>query len=316
MNWPKLQIDTPDGIKDAIAPLIVSASRATDVPAFHSDWLLHRLSKGYCIWTNPFNHKKQYVSFANTKAVVFWSKNPAPMIDRLAEWDRFGFCYYFQFTLNDYVAEEFEPNLPPLEDRIETFQKLSRIIGKERTIWRFDPILLADSPTCEEILSRIKRLGDRLAPYTEKLVVSFADIDAYPRVRNNLQSLSNSCREATVSEMSYMAENISKLARQWSLSVSSCSEAIDLERFGITQNRCVDPDLLLRLSKDAELNDFLTGRGHRRQRSLFDESRLDYGALKDKGQRKQCGCVWSKDIGQYDTCPHYCVYCYANRSRL
>lgn len=313
MKWPTLQIDTPDGIKDAIAPLIISASRATDIPAFHSDWFFHRLSAGYCVWVNPYNNKKHYISFRNAKAVVFWSKNPAPLLKRLDELEQFGFCYYFQFTLNDYEVERFEPNVPALDERIETFKLLSKRIGKERVIWRFDPIILADTLTCDDILSRIRHIGNRLASYTQKLVISFADINVYPKVRRHLQSFSILCREPMPSEMAVMAGQIAEFARDWKMSVSSCCETIDLEQFGIEHNRCVDPDLLLRLSSDSELIDFITD--SRRSQSLLEESGLDYNALKDKGQRTRCGCVWSKDIGQYNTCPHYCVYCYANGSK-
>ena len=132
MKWPIVQIDTLDGVKNAIAPLIISASRATDIPAFHSQWFLHRLATGFCVWFNPFNNQKQYISFENTKAVVFWSKNPAPMLKRLDEVNRFGFCYYFQFTLNNYESERLEPNVPPLEERIKTFKLLSQKVGKEQ----------------------------------------------------------------------------------------------------------------------------------------------------------------------------------------
>lgn len=312
-SWPTLQIDTPEGPLNAAAPLIVSASRATDIPAFHSDWFFRRLSKGYCVWFNPFSGKKSYISFENTKAVVFWSKNPTPILDRIDELDRFNFCYYFQFTLNDYEAERFEPNVPPLENRIDTFRRMSEKIGPERMVWRFDPIILSDGLTADAVLSRIKRIGSDLTGYTRKLIISFANIEIYPKVRNNLRSLSTTCREPIETEMTDMAEQIRDAAQNWGMSVASCCAPTDLTRFGIERSRCVDPDLLLRLCRDETLFQFLAGPVG--SKNLLGESNLDYKALKDKGQRKQCGCVWSKDIGQYDTCPHYCVYCYANRSR-
>ncbi len=312
-SWPTMQIDTPDGPVNATVPQIVSASRATDIPAFHSDWFFYRLAEGYCVRYNPFSGKKSYISFEKIKAVVFWTKNPAPMLDRVAELDRFGFCYYFQFTLNDYERERFEPNVPPLENRIETFRRLSREIGPERMVWRFDPIILSAELSGDTVLSRIKRIGNALAGYTQKLIISFADIEIYPKVRNNLQSLSTTCREPTGTEMTDMAGQIGDAARDWGITVASCCASTDLTRFGIERSRCVDPDLLLRLCRDETLYGFLTGFSG--SRDLLGESCLNYRALKDKGQRKSCGCVWSKDVGQYNTCPHYCVYCYANRSK-
>jgi DNA repair photolyase len=289
-------IQTPHGIYEGIAPVIVSASRATDIPAFHMDWLLQRLREGYCVWQNPFNRKRQYISFQNLRAVVFWTKNPEPFLLRIDEFEQWELTYYFQFTLNDYEAEQFEPNIPPLEQRIETFQKLSRQIGKERIIWRFDPILLADGLTVEDIFERIYFIGDRLSGYTEKLVFSFVDIANYPKVHRRLKRIALHVREPVESEIHRIAEWFAGQCEHWKMQLATCCEKIDFTSYGIAPNRCVDPELLRRLApNDQRLTVFLTQ------------------TAKDKGQRKYCGCIVSKDIGQYETCPHYCVYCYANR---
>ena len=132
---------------EAIEPIIVSASRSTDIPAFYAKWFINRLCKGYCVWYNPFNQKPMYVSFAKTKVVVFWTKNPAPIIPYLPELDRRGIHYYFQMTLNDYENENLEPNVPTLEKRIDTFKRLSDLIGKEQVIWRFDPLIVTKDLT-------------------------------------------------------------------------------------------------------------------------------------------------------------------------
>ncbi|MDR2756744.1 MAG: DUF1848 domain-containing protein [Planctomycetaceae bacterium] len=294
---PKTLIQTPHGIYEGIAPVIVSASRATDIPAFHIDWLFRRLREGFCVWRNPFNQKQQYVGFQNLRAVVFWTKNPEPFLLRIDEFERWELTYYFQFTLNDYEAERFEPNLPSLEQRIETFRKLSCCIGKERIIWRFDPILLADGLSVDHIFERICFIGDRLAGYTEKLVFSFVDITNYPKVHRRLKRISLHPRELVMSEMSRIANRIAKQTRRWKIQPATCCENSDFSRYGIVPNRCVDPELLRRLApNDHVLTAFLAR------------------TSKDKGQRKYCGCIVSKDIGQYGTCPHYCIYCYANRS--
>ena len=123
---------------EATAPIIISASRSTDIPAFYAKWFFNRLAKGYCVWYNPFNKKPMYISFKNVKAIVFWTKNPKPILPYLKELDERGIHYYFQVTLNDYVKEGFEPNVPSVEQRVETFKQLSEMIGKEKVIWRFD----------------------------------------------------------------------------------------------------------------------------------------------------------------------------------
>ena len=119
-------------VVDGNAPVIVSASRSTDIPAFYAKWFINRLAAGYCVWYNPFNQKAMRISFNKTKVIVFWTKNPEPLIEYLPELDKRGIRYYFQFTLNDYESEGFEPNVPALEQRIETFKRLSSLIGKEK----------------------------------------------------------------------------------------------------------------------------------------------------------------------------------------
>ena len=171
---------------EALAPIIISASRSTDIPAFYAKWFFNRLAKGYCVWYNPFNRRKMYVSFERCKAIVFWTKNPKLILPYLHELDRRGIHYYFQFTLNDYVSEGFEPNVPSVTQRVETFRELSEMIGKERVIWRFDPLIMTPSITPRVLLSRIWKIGNLLKGYTDKLVFSFVDVKAYRKVQNNL----------------------------------------------------------------------------------------------------------------------------------
>ena len=166
--------------------VIISASRSTDIPAFYAKWFFNRLAKGYCVWYNPFNQQPMYISFKNCKVVVFWTKNPAPIIPYLPELDKRGIHYYFQVTLNDYVKEGFEPNVPSLAKRVETFKKLSSLIGKERVIWRFDPMIVTPRLTPRMLLTKVWHIGNELKGYTNKLVFSFVDVKAYRKVQNNL----------------------------------------------------------------------------------------------------------------------------------
>ena len=178
MKHPGVTLATAAGPVRAIAPLVLSASRATDLPAFYTDWFLDRLAAGFCEWRNPFSGKVQFVSFERARAVVFWSKNPAPLLKRLDEVDSFGLRYYFHFTLNDYEREGFEPNVPPLAERIATFRELSRRVGAENLIWRFDPLLRTETLTPDVLLAKLRRIGDAVAPYTRRLVFSFVDVAA------------------------------------------------------------------------------------------------------------------------------------------
>ncbi len=293
---------------DAVSPVIISASRSTDVPAFYTDWFMGRLRRGYVRWVNPFNQVSEYVSFAETRVIVFWSKNPKPLMHYLPQIDARGINYYVQFTLNDYTAEGLEPNVPPLSQRVETFKALSEILGKQRVIWRFDPLILTDTLTVERLTDRIASVAARIRPYTERLVISFADIKVYRKVQNNLARERVACHEFTPELMIEVAKRLQVMNREWGLKIATCAEGIDLEPYGIEHNRCIDDRLMIEaFGHDRKLMDFL---GY--EADLFADPSRPY--MKDKGQRKACGCIVSKDIGMHDTCRHLCAYCYANTS--
>lgn len=331
MQNQKLIITTDTGdCVEAIAPVIISASRSTDIPAFYAKWFFYRLAKGYCAWYNPFNKKKMYVSFECCKVIVFWTKNPKPILPYLQELDKRGIHYYFQVTLNDYIKEGLEPNVPTLEERVETFRLLSKMIGHEKIIWRFDPLIITPLITPRNLLSRIWKIGNLLRNYTDKLVFSFVDVKAYRKVQNNLvKEISFFSKENVVTaEMSdnqrqEIVEGLAKLRDIWSMQgwhikLATCAEDINLDKYGIEHNRCIDGELMERLwSDDYDLVYYLHT-GKLPQKDIFGEKPLIpifKKNLKDKGQRKMCGCIISKDIGMYNTCSHFCVYCYANNSK-
>ena len=282
----------------AQAPVVVSASRATDIPAFYADWFFHRLEKGYVRWRNPFSGQDSYVSFDNTRFIVFWSKNPQPLLPYLSVLKKRRIGCYIQFTLNDYEVEGLEPNVPPLAQRIDTFRRFVDALGMGAVVWRFDPLILTDRMNIDILLEKIASIADSLAAYTEKLVFSFADIELYKKVSRNLRQTGINYREWTEESMHEFTARLSTLNRRnWNFSIATCAERVDLAEYGIEHNRCIDPQLISRLaSDDAILQNFL------------------YNAQTDSGQRKACGCILSKDIGAYNTCPHGCLYCYANTS--
>lgn len=317
-------------IVEASAPVIISASRSTDIPAFFAKWFINRLEEGYCVWYNPFNQQPMYISFRDTKVVVFWTKNPAPIIPYLPELDKRGIHYYFQVTLNDYEKEHLEPNVPLLQKRIDTFKQLSSLIGHERVIWRFDPLIITSSSPPRELLTRIWNVGNQLMGYTDKLVFSFADVRTYRKVQNNLIKDTTyftrdtiEMAEPTEEQRSEIVEGLSKIRdawhqKGWNIKLATCAEQFDYEQYDIEHNRCIDGELMEQLwSDDKELVYFLHT-GELPVPDLFGTMPaipLTHKNLKDKGQRKVCGCMISKDIGMYNTCHHLCTYCYANTSR-
>ncbi|MCM2466016.1 DUF1848 domain-containing protein [Methanoculleus sp. CWC-02] len=280
-----------------MSPPILSVSRSTDIPAFYSEWFIERLHKGYSVWLNPMNQKPQVINFENAKFIVFWTKNASSMLKHLSDIDNMDIRYYFQYAVNNYEREGFESNLPPLSERIASFIELSKVIGKEKVIWRFDPLILSNDITIDSLLENVKTVGDALHQYTEKLVISFVDINPYTRVRNNLNNANyEDVREFTENEMRMFSEKLAQMNEEWGLQISTCGEIIDLSDFDIMHNRCIDPELIRRICSDMPA--FLTY--------------INEHSNKDKGQRNSCGCIPSKDIGQYNTCMHQCTYCYAN----
>ncbi len=292
MAWEKIVIDREGTECLAHAPIIISASRSTDIPAFFADDFFRSLDRGYSLWRNPFNNRESVISYAKMRFIVFWSKNPYPLLKHLPALEGVG--YYIQFTLNDYEKEGYERGLQSLDKRIADFQEISQSIGKERVIWRFDPLILSDTIGIDNLLDRIEYIADRLCGYTERLVFSFVDIEDYKKVKSSFSRRKIAYRDWTEEDMMAFASGLQQRNRKWGFTLASCSEKIDLSDYGISHNKCVDDALIRRISPhDSELMSFL------------DKS------AKDKGQRKHCACAPSKDIGMYNTCHHGCIYCYA-----
>ena len=283
-------------------PMILSVSRRTDIPAFYSEWFLNRLVEGFVLVRNPMNPRQMRrvrLSPDVIDCIVFWSKNPRPMLellsksdalpnacpipDRLSKIGRYPF--YFQFTMNAYGAG-LEPGLPPLEERIRTFRELSERIGAERVIWRYDPILLTEQYDVRFHLEQFERIAEELQGYTERCAISFVDV--YRKLRSSFSRLGiTECEPEQVLEL---AEGFSGICREREFELSTCAEKADLSALGIGHARCIDAELISRI----------IGR--------------ELKVSKDKNQRLECGCAESVDIGAYNTCPHGCVYCYANHN--
>lgn len=318
----KISITKQNGeVIEAQAPIIISASRSTDIPAFYSDWLIRRMEEGYVKWKNPFNGVPLYVSFNNARLIVFWSKNPKPIIKHLDYIKEKINNYYFQYTLNDYDKENLEPNVPKVQFRIDTFLELSERIGKNKVIWRFDPLILTNTIGVDELLGKIENIGNKLKKHTEKLVFSFTDIKLYKKVQNNLRKNSINYHEFNERLMNEFASGLQQLNKGWNFEIGTCAEKIPLDKYGILHNKCIDDDLIKKLfANDDILMNFLgySNQPRPEQASLFTPDLVpnyQTNKLKDKGQREFCGCIISKDIGEYNTCPHLCEYCYANTSK-
>ena len=326
-SWDKELLPRENGeLVQMQVPEIVSASRSTDIPAFYANWFFHRLKVGYSAWTNPFNGVKGYVSYKNTRFIVFWSKNPRPLLNHLNYLKERNIGCYIQYTLNDYEDERLEKGVPPIQERIDTFKQLVDYLGEGRVIWRFDPLILTDDINVDKLLAKIERIGNDLQGYTEKMVFSYADIAIYRKVKANLEKNKIPYHEWTEPQMLDFAKRLSELNNEWHYTLATCGEKIDLKPFGIEKNHCIDYDLLVRFAHDDDvLMNFIGATIKKRQRNIFGELEPipksaielsgDRYVIKDAGQRDFCGCMRSKDIGEYNTCVHLCEYCYANTSK-
>jgi hypothetical protein len=268
--------------------MIISASRRTDIPAYYSQWFLNRLKAGYVITRNPMNPKQVSRISLSPEAVdciVFWTKDPMPMMDKLPEIDSMGYSYYFQFTLTPY-GRDIERNLREKREILRTFQQLSGLLGKERIVWRYDPIVMNASLTIPYHLQHFERMCGVLSGYTSQCTISFVDL--YSKLSKIIKK--NIIREIGTEEMLEIAERFSSIAQRYGIELRSCSEKLDLSQFNILPAACIDK------TKVEEVC------GHPITWS------------RDRNQRPGCGCMKSVDIGVYNTCRNGCIYCYANHS--
>ncbi len=263
--------------------MIISASRRTDIPAFYSDWFFNRIKERYVLVPNPYNSKmisRISLDPAVVDCIVFWSKNPAPMLEKLDKLKDYN--YYFQFTLNPY-GPDIENHLPAISKRIDTFKRLSDRIGKEKVIWRYDPVLTNETYTPGFHKEKFAEIAYDLKEHTEKCMLGF--IDHYQHIRTavgqfNIQPL----LKADIEEM---AVSFKKTVDTCSIQLDTCTVKVDLTHLGIPGGLCIDNQLVERIAG------------------------YPISVRKDKNQRDICRCAESIDIGTYESCLNGCIYCYA-----
>lgn len=274
--------------KGEVRGLILSVSRRTDIPACYPEWFLNRLREGFVLVRNPMN-PRQVSRIALTPdtvdCIVFWTKNPLPLMPYLPEIEAMGYPYLMQMTLTGYGPDA-EAALPPVTERIAALRELAQRIGPKRLIWRYDPILLSDGYTAEWHADNFAQLAGALTGCTRRCVLSFLDV--YPKIRSRLQD--GGFRACTEAEMRRIAAEFAKTAAPHGLLLQTCAERLDLTEFGVTHGACIDGGL------------------------IGDILGVPLDVRRDTNQRSGCGCVASIDVGEYNTCGNGCVYCYANHS--
>lgn len=266
--------------------MILSVSKRTDIPAFYSNWFFNRIKDGFVLIRNPFNYNqvsKVEITPEVVDCIIFWSKDPKPMIDRLDLIK--DYKYYFQVTITPY-DKTIEKNVREKKEIINTFIELSNKIGKEKVIWRYDPIFLSDKYTINYHTRLFNRMCELLSPYTDKCVISF--IDSYKKIDKSINK--NQIKFLSELEMQEIAKEFSIIARKYNLNLETCAEKVDLSEYNISHGACINQQMI---------------------QSIIGCKLKD---LKKPKERDGCGCYTSIDIGQYDTCLNDCIYCYATRS--
>ena len=277
--------------------MIVSASRRTDIPAFHARWLLDGLRAGHCRVAHPWRPTQVSRVPLVPEAVdliVFWTKNPTPLLPHLDEIDRLGFRYGFLFTVNDYAAA-WEPGVPPLPDRIAAFRQLAARLGPDKVVWRYDPIILSRRMDAAFHRRAFGAIATALRGSTQRAIISV--LDRYDRIEARLaaaESAADDQVEGTPlghAEFPALIRALAELATANGMEIQRCAEGgAEWNGLGVPAGGCIDAGWI---------------------RRVFG---LVVSARKDPGQRKDCLCAVARDIGVPDSCPHRCVYCYATGS--
>jgi hypothetical protein len=275
-------------------PGIVSVSRRTDVPAYYADWFMQQVERGYVTYPNPMSFKPVRLSLRpeDVLFIVFWTRNARPLekhFDRLE--GLYQRAYYFHFTING-LPKTLETNNPPLEFAISTFLRLAERYPNQ-VFWRYDPIVLSDLTPPSYHVEKFGQLAERLRGATQRCYFSF--VSWYLKVRRNFAKSAREqdahFRDADLAERLEIVRQLAPIAAANSMTLHSCCQDALCAVNGIAKAHCVDIETIREIAPDR------------------------YRKLRAAPTREDCGCYESRDIGYYDSCPHGCIYCYANLNR-
>lgn len=273
--------------------VIISASRRSDIPAYHFNWFLQNIIRGYLYRTHPYlgikSKNKTSLAPEDILAIFFWTKNPAPSFRRLKTLMEMDYQLYFHYTINPY-GQELEPGIPPLKERLQSLKVLTSMVGKDRIIWRYDPIILSNKYSISWHLKEFSQLADAVCLYCRRVIISFYDPykKSIPRMVpfGVLGGVDKS--ELWSNETESFVDRLAHIAQKRGLEIQSCAEGLPLYKSGVKAGACIDIDLINRIQG------------------------THYNVVKDLRQRENCLCARSVDIGVYNTCSSGCLYCYAN----
>ena len=265
--------------------MILNTGLRTDIPGFFSEWFYNRIDDGFVYVRNPYakNHIYSYkLDPELIDCIIFTTKNPRPMFRNLEKIDKFN--QYWHVTITPY-GKEIEPNVPPVDEVIDSFKFLSERLGKEKVTLRYDPIFISEKYSLEKHIDSFDYILDSLSDYTTEAIISF--IDLYEKTKRNFPN----AKEVTQDERLRIGEEFAKIGEKYNIKVKTCVEGTELERFGIDSSGCMTKEVIEKaINKNLNIP-------------------------KQKARNGECYCLLNNDIGEYNTCDHGCLYCYANSNK-
>lgn len=276
--------------------IVISVSRRTDIPAYYADWFRKRLEIGNTFYPNPMNPNQiveQKLTPESVKAFVFWTRNPKPLFRHLDYIDKKYYKkHYMHFTING-LPEALELRNPKIQFAVDSVKYLSdRYKSNQYAQWRYDPIVISSISEYEYHLEKFSEIANLLSGYVDRCYFSFVDL--YSKTKRNFNKISDSkkitFRTPPIEERIRLINDFIGIAEPLSIKLYACAED-DIYNLitNVEKAHCVDGDIIDRI--------------------CLDDSQSNYSI---KPSRIGCGCIDSKDIGYYDSCPHGCIYCYAN----
>jgi hypothetical protein len=270
--------------------MIISASRRTDIPAFYMPWFMNRIREGYCSVPNPYNPSQiATVSLQpeDVDVIVFWTRNPSPLLPHLKDLDRDGYHYYFLCTIMDNPSF-LDPLSPSSGKSTQAFRALADLIGPKKVIWRYDPIVFSRETTPDFHRKKYEKIANQLGGYTTRCIISALSL--YRKTSLRLKAAAVEMSPCEGEEFNKLMVFMAQSAGHCGMDIFSCAQEGDLAAYGIRHGKCID------------------------DRYIKETFGFEVTSGKDPSQRRDCGCIVSKDIGMYDSCLFGCIYCYATTS--
>lgn len=265
--------------------MILNTGLRTDIPGFFSEWFYNRIEDGFVYVRNPYAKNQIYSYRLDPElidCIIFCTKNPKPMFENLEKIDKFN--QYWHITITPY-EKEIEPNVPPMNDVLESFKYLSKKLGKENVTLRYDPIFINEKYTLEKHIESFEYIINSLSGYTTEAIISF--IDLYEKTKRNFPQ----AREVTKDERLKIGKEFARIGNENNIRIKTCVEGTELDKFGIDSSGCMTKEVIERaINKNLNIP-------------------------KQKARNGECYCLLNNDIGEYNTCGHGCLYCYANSNK-